>query len=230
DAVASGVVPNKLIGYYLYLIQSFYERLGLPRSGIRLRKLGEKERAFYSKAAFDLEVRTSLGWLELVACNYRSDYDLTRHAEVSKTDFSVEDEGKKVIPHIFELSMGVDRSLYALLENAYRTEGDRTFLSLKPEVAPLQVGVFPLMSKDGLPAEARKVYDSLKELFEVAYDEGGSIGKRYARSDEAGVPFCITVDQDTLKDGTVTVRERDSKAQVKVKVQELPAWLKSHLS
>jgi glycyl-tRNA synthetase len=229
DAIASGVIPNKLIGYYLYLVQSFYEGLGIPTSGIRLRKLTDQERAFYSKVAFDLEVRTSVGWLELVACNYRSDYDLKRHAEVSKTDFTVEDEGKKVLPHIFELSMGVDRSLYALLENAYRAEGERTYLALKPVVAPVQVGVFPLMSKDGLPEEARRIYDSLREDFEVLYDDGGSIGRRYARADEAGVPFCLTVDQETLKEGTVTARERDSKVQDKVKVQELGAWLKTRL-
>jgi glycyl-tRNA synthetase len=229
DAITSGVIPNKLIGYYLYLVQSFYQGLGIPKSAIRLRKLTEQERAFYSKVAFDLEVRTSVGWLELVACNYRSDYDLRRHAEVSKTDFSVEDEGSKVLPHIFELSMGVDRSLYALLENAYRTEGERTYLALKPNVAPVQVGVFPLMSKEGLPEEARKVYESLREAFEVLYDEGGSIGRRYARADEAGVPFCITIDQDTLGEGTVTVRERDSKLQDRVKVQELPSWLGSRL-
>jgi len=229
EAIATGVVPNKLIGYYLYLVQSFYETLGIAKSAIRLRKLTELERAFYSKVAFDLEVRTSIGWLELVACNYRSDYDLRRHAEVSKTDFTVDDEGKKILPHIFELSMGVDRSLYALLENAYRSEGERTFLALKPSVAPVQVGVFPLMSKEGLPEEARKVYDSLKEEFEVLYDEGGSIGRRYARADEAGVPFCLTIDQETLREGTVTVRERDSKLQDKVRVQDLPEWLEARL-
>jgi glycyl-tRNA synthetase len=229
EAIASGVIPNKLIGYYLYLVQSFYEGLGIPKSAVRLRKLTDQERAFYSNVAFDLEVRTSVGWLELVACNYRSDYDLRRHAEVSKTDFSVDDEGKKVLPHIFELSMGVDRSLYALLEHAYRSEGERTYLALKPTVAPVQVGVFPLMSKDGLPEEARKIYDSLREGFEVLYDEGGSIGRRYARADEAGVPFCLTIDQETLKDGTVTVRERDSKLQDKVRVQDLSAWLETRL-
>jgi glycyl-tRNA synthetase len=229
EAIASGVIPNKLIGYYLYLVQSFYETLGIPTSGIRLRKLNDQERAFYSKVAFDLEVRTSVGWLELVACNYRSDYDLKRHAEVSKTDFSVDDEGKKVLPHIFELSMGVDRSLYALLENAYRSEGERTYLALKPAVAPVQVGVFPLMSKDGLPEEARKVYDTLREGFEVLYDEGGSIGRRYARADEGGVPFCLTIDQETLVEGTITVRDRDSKLQDKVSVREIPEWLKSRL-
>jgi len=228
-ALAGGVIPNKLVGYYLHLIQSFYEAAGLPSEDIRLRKLGEKERAFYSTVAFDLEVRTSVGWLELVACNYRSDYDLRRHTEVSKSDYTVEDDGKKVLPHVFELSMGVDRSLYALLENAYTTDATRTYLALKPSIAPVQVGVFPLVSKEGLPEKAAEIYRSLQQGLDATYDESGSIGRRYARSDEAGIPFCVTVDGETLSAGTVTVRERDSKLQERVKVSELPGWLNSRL-
>ncbi len=230
EAIAAGTIPNKLIGYYLYLIQSFYESAGLPSAGIRLRKLGEKERAFYSAVAFDLEVKTTVGWLELVACNYRTDYDFKRHAEVSKSDYSVEDEGKKVVPHVFELSMGIDRSLYALLESAYRVDESRTFLAIKPGLAPVQVGVFPLVSKDGLPEKASEIYAALRTEMDVTYDEGGSIGRRYARSDEAGIPFCVTVDRETLEQGTVTVRIRDSKHQEKVKVADLSAWLRFRLA
>ena len=100
-----------------------------------------------------------MGWLELVACNYRSDYDLKQHAEASKTDFTVDDEGKKVLPHIFELSMGIGRSLYALLDDAYRVEETRTYLALEAQGGPVQLAVFPLMSKDGLPEKAREIYD-----------------------------------------------------------------------
>lgn len=230
DAIAQGLVPNKLIAYYLYLIQSFYEALGIPASDIRLRGLSKKEKAFYSAVAYDLEVRTSVGWLELVACNYRSDYDLKQHAEVSKSDFTVDDDGKKVLPHVFELSLGVDRSLYALLEASYRSDETRTYLSLLPSVAPVQFAIFPLVSKDGLPEKAREVYDSLRMDFDAVYDEGGSIGRRYARSDEAGIPYCVTVDEKTTAEGTVTVRERDSKAQSVVPVIELQSWLGSHLA
>ncbi|MDG6926083.1 MAG: glycine--tRNA ligase [Nitrososphaerota archaeon] len=230
EAISRGVVPNKLIGYYLYLIQSFYESLGLRTERIRLRSLTRQEKAFYSAVAFDLEVKTSVGWLELVACNYRSDYDLRQHAEASKTDFTVEDDGKKVLPHIFELSMGVGRSLYALLDEAYRVDDTRTYLALLPRVAPIQVGVFPLMSKEGLPEKARAIYDLLRYDLDAMYDETGSIGRRYARSDEAGIPFCVTVDQETMKQGTVTVRERDSKMQSVVPAEQLQAWLKTRLS
>ncbi len=235
EAISSGIIPSKLIGYYLYLIQSFYEQaVGIPKADIRLRTLTDVEKAFYSKVAFDLEVRTSTGWLELVACNYRSDYDLKRHSEVSGTDYTVEDNGKKVLPHIFELSMGVDRSLYAILEKAYRSEkdtkgGERIYLSLRPDVAPIKAGVFPLVSKDGLPEEAERLYDALREDYDVFYDESGSIGRRYARADEAGIPFCITVDHDTLSKGEVTVRHRDDRSQERVKSEGLAAWLKAHV-
>jgi len=235
DAIAGGTVPNKLIGYYLYLVQSFYEEaIGLAKGDIRLRTLTDVEKAFYSKVAFDLEVKTSVGWLELVACNYRSDYDLRRHSEVSGTDYMVEDRGRKVLPHIFELSMGVDRSLYVILEKAYRSEddgkgGQRLYLSLRPGIAPIHAGVFPLVSKDGLDVEARRLYDSLRTDFDLFYDESGSIGRRYARADEAGVPFCITIDHDTMSDGTVTVRRRDDKSQEKVSREQLGSWLRDHL-
>jgi len=229
EAIASGAVPNKLVGYYLFLIQSFYEGIGLARSDIRLRTLTDKERAFYSKVSFDLEVRTKVGWLELVACNYRSDYDLKRHSEVSGTDYTIDVNGKKVLPHIFELSMGVDRSIYVLLEKAYRTEGERTYLSLPPRLAPVQAGVFPLVSKDGLPEEAERLYSLLRQEFDVLYDESGSIGRRYARADEAGVPFCITIDHDTLAKGTVTVRMRDDRSQERVEKDQLVGWLGSRL-
>lgn len=230
DAVAQGLVPNKMVGHYLYLIQSFYESLGLRSERIRLRKLTRQEKAFYAAVAYDLEVKTSVGWLELVACNDRSDYDLKQHAEVSKTDFTVEDDGKKVLPHIFELSMGVGRSLYALLDEAYRVDDARTYLALSPKVAPVQVAIFPLMGKDGLPEKARDIYESLKYKFDATYDENGSIGRRYARSDEAGIPFCATIDQETTARGTVTVRERDSKAQSVVPVAELSSWLADRLN
>jgi len=235
DAIGAGIIPNKLIGYYLYLIQGFYERaVGLPKKDIRLRTLSDVEKAFYSKVAFDLEVRTSVGWLELVACNYRSDYDLKRHSEVSGTDYTVEENGKKVLPHIFELSMGIDRSIYVILEKAYRSEKDargeeRVYLSLRPSIAPIQAGVFPLVSKDGLPEEAARLYESLRSDFDLFYDESGSIGRRYARADEAGVPFCFTVDHDTLSKGEVTARLRDDRTQERVKTTSLGPWLRAHL-
>ncbi len=225
EAIRDEKIPSELVGYYLALTQDFYEAAGLDAESLRFRRLADDERAFYSKVGYDLEVKTSVGWLELVACNYRGDYDLTRHSKVSGTDFTVPDDGQKVLPHIFELSMGVDRSLYALLEAAARADGERRFLSLRPYLAPLAVGVFPLVNKDGLPEEARRLAGTLGDDFDIFSDESGSIGRRYARADEIGVPFCLTVDYDTMKDGSVTIRYRDTKQQERLQRDELSARL-----
>jgi glycyl-tRNA synthetase len=223
DACAKGLVPNKLVAHYLALIAGFYEAAGVPRDRIRFRILSAEDRAFYSLAAFDLEVKLSIGWVELVACNYRGDYDLGRHAKVSGSEFMVDDGGEKVLPHVFELSMGIDRSVYTIVELSMRGEGDRRTLALKPFLSPIQACVFPLVNKDGLQELARSVFAGLQDEFDVFYDESGSIGRRYARADEVGVPACLTVDYDTLKDNTVTLRHRDTRDQVRVSIAELPA-------
>ena len=225
EAIGKGSVPNKLVGYYLALMLRFYEAAGLSREKLRFRILSQEDRAFYSKAAYDLETDLSVGWLELVACNYRSDYDLGRHSSVSGTDFSVDDGGEKVLPHVFELSMGIDRSVYALLETSLRSEGERQYLALKPYVAPMKAGVFPLVNKDGLQEAALEIFRELQETLDVFYDQSGSIGRRYARADEVGVPYCITIDYDTLKDKTVTLRNRDDRAQQRVPVSSLTGRL-----
>jgi glycyl-tRNA synthetase len=156
-----------------------------------------------------------------VACNYRGDYDLGRHGNVSGSDFRVDDAGEKVLPHVFELSMGVDRSLYAVMELSMKGEGDRRAMALRPYLSPIQAGIFPLVNKDGLQEAAKEVFATLQESFDVFYDESGSIGKRYARADEAGVPVCVTFDYDTLKDRTVTIRDRDTRQQERVPISEL---------
>jgi glycyl-tRNA synthetase len=203
----------------------FYAAAGVPPDDIRFRILSEEDRAFYSQAAFDLEVKLSIGWVELVACNYRGDYDLGRHGKVSGTEFRVDDDGVKVLPHVFELSMGVDRSLYSVIELSMRGEGERRVMALKPYLSPVQAGVFPLLNRDGLQEAAKEAFAGLQESFDVFYDESGSIGKRYARADEAGVPVCITFDYDTLKDRTVTVRNRDTRQQERVPISDLQARL-----
>ena len=223
ESIARGLVPNNLVGYYLALMATFYEAAGIPGDNLRFRILAEEDRAFYSKAAFDLEVKLSVGWLELVACNYRGDYDLGRHAKVSGTDFTVVDDGEKVLPHVFELSMGVDRSLYAVIESSMTGEGDRRTMALKPYLAPIQACVFPLVNKDGLQEAAAAVFSDLQESFDVFYDDSGSIGRRYARADESGVPLCVTLDYDTLKDRTVTLRNRDTRQQERVAISDLAA-------
>jgi glycyl-tRNA synthetase len=221
QAVEEGQISNRLIGYYLAVMQQFYEAAGIDMKRLRLRRLSEEEKAFYAKAAFDLEVETSLGWIELVACNDRSDYDLKRHAEVSRRDMTVMDGEDKVLPSIFELSMGVDRSLYCIMEHSFVKEDKRNMLKLKRYLAPIQVGVFPLVNKDELPSKAREVHNILKKEFQTFYDVSGSIGRRYRRLDEVGAPLGVTIDYDTVKDDTVTLRDRDRMQQIRVKTPEL---------
>jgi len=230
ELVSKKIVSGKLIAYYLSRLQQFYEGLGVPRDNLRFREVDSEERAFYAKEGWDFEVETSLGWIELVANNYRTDYDLKGHSKTSSTNLKVKEEDKEFIPHVYEMSAGVDRTLYVLLELALREEikkGEkRLFLSLFPKVAPFVAGVFPLVNKDGLFEKAKEIYDNLLEhKLNVFFDSKGSIGKRYARIDEVGASFAITFDFDSLKDNTVTLRERDSTEQKRVAINSLPELL-----
>ncbi|TLX66015.1 MAG: glycine--tRNA ligase [Thaumarchaeota archaeon] len=227
QSLDSGVLPNKLVTYYLGLLTEFYQKTGIDVTKSRLRKLGDKEKAFYASVAFDFEVETSTGWLELVACNYRSDYDLKSHANVSKEKFEVLDDDVKVLPHVFELSMGIDRSLYTILEHSFQDDkkNDRIVLSLKPYLAPVQVGILSLVKKDGLAEKAEEIFLNLRTKYDTFLDHSGAIGRRYRRLDEVGAPFAVTVDHQTLQDGTVTVRERDSMNQERIKISDLDLYL-----
>jgi glycyl-tRNA synthetase len=224
--VDRGIVSGRLIAYYLAHTQKFFESLGIPVEKMRFREVGKDERPFYSRETWDFEVLTSLGWLELVANNNRADYDLKRHAEASRQSLEyVYPEGKKVLPHVWEVSIGLDRTFYAVIENALREEErnneKRTVLCIKPFLAPVPVAVFPLLSnKDELRKKAREV-QCLLSCYGALYDESGSIGRRYARIDEVGCPLAVTIDFDTLKDNSVTLRNRDTMQQKRIRIAEL---------
>ncbi|MEO9320589.1 MAG: glycine--tRNA ligase [Nitrososphaera sp.] len=231
EAVRKGLIPNVLVAYYLSLLTLFYEKTGIDVSRSRFRRLSDEEKAFYASVAFDFEVETSIGWLELVACNYRSDYDLKGHGATSKQNLEVVDpsDQTKVLPHVFELSMGIDRSLYTILEHCYyedQEHDDRIVLRLKPYLAPVLVGILPLMTKEGLGEKARRIHGELKLDFDTFYDESGSIGRRYRRLEEVGAPFAVTVDQQTMSDDTVTVRHRDSMTQDRLRIAELGEFMR----
>ena len=232
QAVESGIIPNKFIAYYLGLLTEFYEKTGIDINKSRFRKLGDKEKAFYAEVAFDFEVETTIGWLELVACNYRSDYDLSSHANKSKEKFEVMDNDEKVLPHVFEISMGIDRSLYTILEHSYREdkENERVVLSIKPYLAPVHVGVLSLVKKDGLAEKTDEVYLKIKTKFDSFLDHSGAIGRRYRRLDEIGAPFAITIDHQTKEDDTVTIRSRDTMSQDRVNISELEEILSKEIS
>lgn len=221
EAVGSGTVPNEFVAWYLGMLFEFYQKTGIDMERSRFRQLGEKEKAFYAEVAFDFEVETSTGWLELVACNYRSDYDLSAHAGKSGAKFEVMDGDEKVLPHVFEISMGIDRSLYTILEHSLREDDGRTVLSIAPYLAPVHVGVLSLVKKDGLRERTDEIFDSLKREMDAFLDHSGAIGRRYRRLDEIGAPYALTVDHRTLEDGTVTIRERDTMEQRRVPVSDV---------
>jgi len=213
DLVARGL--PKFYVCHLAVVQDFYLRtLGIPPDRFRFAELDEKERAFYNKVHFDIEVKQDSlgGFKEIGGVHYRTDHDLLGHQTASRERLEVTVDGRKVLPHVLELSFGIDRNLWALLDLGYAT-GERQVLRLPPRIAPVPAAVFPLLSKAGLPERARALWSDLRRRVPVSYDEAGSIGKRYARMDEVGTPFCVTVDHQTLTDGTVTIRERDSTEQ-----------------
>lgn len=232
EAVKKKIVSGRLVAYYLARVQKLYEKMGIPLNYMRFRELEEESRAFYAKETWDFEVKTDLGWIELIACNYRGDYDLTQHGKFSKKDLSVkeQDDKEKFIPHVFEISAGTDRTFYILLDSSFRKEKrgkeERNFLALNPRLSPYLLGILPLVKKDGLREKAKEIFKMLNSYeLDVFYDDKGSIGKRYARLDEIGVPYAITIDYQTKEDNTVTLRDRDSMDQKRVLIHALPELL-----
>ncbi|MEM1922610.1 MAG: glycine--tRNA ligase [Nitrososphaerota archaeon] len=225
DAVAEGIVPNRFLAYYLAKEVRFFKLLGIPPENTRFRHLLPEETPHYSGGNFDLEVKFSFGWKEIVGNAYRRDYDLTVHSRGSGEDLSIDNNGVKMIPHVVEPSFGVERIIYAILEHSYR-EGERDWplLKLPRIISPIKAAIFPLLDRENLTSKALDVYYALKrsrKAIPVYYDDRGSIGRRYARADEVGVNLCITIDYQTLQDDTVTVRDRDTAEQARVKISDL---------
>ncbi|GKX68743.1 glycine--tRNA ligase [Inconstantimicrobium mannanitabidum] len=220
--------------YWRAYCKNFLLSLGVNESNLRLRDHAKEELSFYSKATTDIEYLFPFGWGELWGVADRTDYDLMRHQEHSGQDMSYLDPttNEKYVPYCIEPSLGADRAALAILIDAYDEEelegGDiRTVLHLHPSIAPYKAAILPLSKK--LSEEATEVYAKLSKKFNLEFDETGSIGKRYRRQDEIGTPFCITVDFDTLEDKSVTVRDRDTMEQVRIKIDELESYIESRL-
>ncbi|MEF8868844.1 MAG: glycine--tRNA ligase [Haloarculaceae archaeon] len=305
EAVEEGVV-EPWIAYYLGVARDWYESVGVDMDRFRFRQHLGGELAHYATDCWDAEAELGGNWVEITGFGYRSDYDLSKHAEYSDEDFTIfrqydeartveratvdpdmstlgpeyggaaadiadalaelaerdpsafDDEtvtveadgetytvstdvanfsvetvtesGEHITPHVVEPSFGIGRLVYTVLVHAYERDvidgEERTYLDLPARVAPTTVGVFPLMARDGLDDRARDLAAELREAgFDVEYDDSGNIGRRYRRQDEVGTPYCVTVDYETLEDGTVTVRERDSTEQARVDAGALPAEL-----
>ena len=216
--------------YWKEFCENWLLSLGMKKENIRLRDHSPEELSHYSNGTTDIEFTFPFGWGELWGIADRTDYDLKQHMEHSKEDMTYLDPetNEKYIPYCIEPSLGCDRVALAFLCNAYDeeeiAEGDvRTVLHLHPALAPYKVAVLPLSKK--LSEKAEEVYTKLSKKFMCDYDEAGSIGKRYRREDEIGTPYCITIDFDTLEDESVTVRDRDTMEQIRIKIDELEAWL-----
>ncbi len=223
DAVDKKFIKNELMAYHLGKAFKLFVVMGINPNALKLRQHKDDERAFYSKDTWDVEFESkNFGRVELVGIADRSDYDLTQHQKHSRESMEVNLEGRKFIPHVVEVAYGIDRPLYCVVESCYVEEAERTYFKFPKKIAPYIAAVFPLVQKDGLPEKAMEIFSTLKEKrIYVLYDGSGSIGKRYARADEIGIPYAITIDYDTLKDNTVTIRDRNSKGQKRVKIDEL---------
>jgi glycyl-tRNA synthetase len=217
----------------------WYLGLGIKAEKLHLREHDANELAHYAAGCADVEYDFPFGRSELEGIANRTDFDLRQHMQMSGKDLryfddqETNEDARKFLPHVIEPSAGADRGTLAFLCDAYAEDeigGEpRTVLKLHPRLAPIKAAVFPLVKKDGMPEKALEIYRTLKKRFNVYYDEKGAIGRRYRRQDEAGTPFCITVDGDTLSAGSVTVRERDSCAQTRVGVKELGDVLSERL-
>jgi len=223
------------------VIRNFIAAIGINQKNVHEREVENYERAHYSKRTIDFEYDFPFGRKELYGLAYRTDYDLKKHQEHSSVNLEyLDDETKeKFIPHVIEPSLGVDRTVLALLTDAYTedsppaggTDDIRVFLKLKSTIAPVKIAVFPLKKNDkNLQKKAKYVYETIrKEIPETMFDDNANIGKRYRRQDEIGTPFCVTIDFDSLEDDTVTLRDRDTGGQSRVKIKEISSILKKEL-
>jgi glycyl-tRNA synthetase len=228
DLYNKKIVKTKWHAYWIGFHYKWLTGLGLHPENLRLREHRADELSHYSSATVDIEYNYEFGWKELMGIADRGDFDLKQHSEHSKTDMTYFDEAtkEKVLPHVAaEPSIGVDRAFLTFIIDAYHEEevkGEkRIVLKLHPKLAAFKAAVFPLVNKEGMDKKAKEIYEMLNPHFTTFYDDSGSIGRRYRRQDEIGTPFCITVDGQTMKDNTVTIRDRDSLKQERVAINDL---------
>ena len=226
---------EKWLDYWVKERFDWYVKLGVRKENLRLRQHGRDELAHYAKDCYDVEYLFPMGWSELEGIANRGDYDLTQHARCSGKELSYHDAeaGEKYVPYVIEPSAGVDRSVLAFIVDAYDEEEvekeNRTVLHLNPSLAPIKVAVLPLSRNEKLTPVAKEVFRQLCPSFMTDYDDSQSIGRRYRRQDEIGTPFCVTIDFESLEDKQVTIRERDSLAQIRVPIEGLEKVIEAKL-
>lgn len=229
---------NKYYEYWKENRMSWYQTLFNQKESLRFRQHEEKELAFYAKIAFDIEYKTPWGWAEMEGIHWRGDYDLKQHSEFSHENLSYIDPltHEKYLPHIVEASGGVDRSFFFLLLDAYQeqkleNEDIRTYLKINPKISAYKLAIFPLAAnKPELVSLAQKLFTNLSKNYSVDFDDSSNIGKKYRRQDEIGTPWCAVIDYQTLEDNTVTIRDRDTMNQTRIKIDEIDSWLQKQLN
>lgn len=232
-SIAELIKSNKLDewhGYWLAEQVKWFLKLGLNVKNLKIREHTKDELSHYSSATFDIDYLYPFGSKEVAGIANRGQYDLNQHIKESGKDLSIFDEETKerIIPRVIEPTFGMERVFLAVICEAYDYDKSRenVVLHFSPKLSPVKAAVFPLMNKDGQPELCKKIFDELKKDFSVQYDKSGSIGRRYARQDEIGTPFCITVDYDSTKNKDVTIRDRDTTKQVRIKIAELKETLR----
>lgn len=235
DALKKGIIKRDWHAYWLANCLMFFKNLGCDMKNFRIRQHKKDELAHYSSDCWDLEYKFPFGWKELTGIADRSSYDLGRHEEYSKKDLKLFIEGKgKILPHVIaEPSFGVERAFLVVMFDAYDYDKkrDNIVLHLSPKLAPIKAAVFPIVKVDNKVVKmARDIYEELKTEFNAFYDDGGAVGRRYARQDEIGTPYCITIDADSVKKQDVTIRDRDTTKQIRVKLKELKNTLRMLIS
>ena len=217
---------EKIFNYWKKERMDWYVSYGMKKENLRFREHGKDERAHYARFAEDVEYKAPFGWSEFEGIHHRGDWDLGKH----KLTYKDGETGKEYTPWVIETSGGVDRTALFFLIDAYHEEEKRVILKLHPKLAPYKAAVFPLLAnKPELVKKARKIYEDLFKKFPVAWDDRGNIGKRYFAQDEIGTPWCITIDFETLKDDTVTVRDRDTTKQERVSIDKLDEYLENKI-
>lgn len=220
----NNIVKDEWHLYWLYKAYEFFLFIGLENKNLRLRQHVPEELSHYSEDTWDIEFNYYFGWKELMGVANRGSYDLYQHMNHSGKDLRLFDEElrQKVMPYVIEPSFGIDRLVMAILNQGYSEREGKTLLKIKPFLAPVKIAVFPLVKRDSLDVKAKELYVKLKKKFkDVFYDEKGSIGKRYARMDEIGTPYCVTIDYETMEGKGVTIRWRDTTEQIRIKDEKL---------
>ncbi|MBS3065554.1 glycine--tRNA ligase [Candidatus Pacearchaeota archaeon] len=231
DALKKGIIKTDWHAYWLGQELRWFISLGAKVDNFRIRQHVKDEKSHYATETWDLEYNFPFGWKELQGMANRSDFDLKQHEKFSKASMAiVKKNGEKIIPHVAcEPSQGVERAFLVFLCDAYEYDKKRenVVLHLNPKIAPFKAAVFPIVKDEKMIKLSREVYKTLRGEWNVSYDDSGSVGRRYSRNDEIGTPFCITIDNDSLKKKDVTIRERDSTKQIRVKIDSLKETLRS---